>query len=63
MAKTERPNVALRESKVNSVRRAMVVLRSRWDEGQASGRGGRLDVKRMLREERAAFKAANRRRD
>lgn len=31
------------------------VLRRRWDEGQASGRAGPLDMKRILAEERAAF--------
>ena len=42
--------------------RDAAVLRSRWDEGKASGRAGRLDVKRMLAEERATFKGAKRRR-
>jgi antitoxin ParD1/3/4 len=39
------------------------VLRQRWDEGKASGRAGPLDVKRILAEERAAFKGVRRRRD
>jgi antitoxin ParD1/3/4 len=39
------------------------VLRQRWDEGKASGRAGPLDVKRVLAEERAAFKGVRRRRD
>jgi antitoxin ParD1/3/4 len=39
------------------------VLRGRWDEGEASGRAGPLDVKRVLAEECAAFKGARRRRD
>ena len=63
MAEIERSNVALPASKANSVRRAVHVLRNRWDEGKASGRAGRLDIKRMLKKERAAFKGANRRRD
>jgi antitoxin ParD1/3/4 len=39
------------------------MLRRRWDEGKASGRAGPLDVKRILAEERAAFKGVRRRRD
>ncbi|HSH99852.1 MAG TPA: type II toxin-antitoxin system ParD family antitoxin [Reyranella sp.] len=37
------------------------VLRRRWDEGKASGQAGPLDVKRILAEERAAFKGTRRR--
>jgi antitoxin ParD1/3/4 len=39
------------------------VTRRRWDEGKASGRAGPLDIKRVLAEERAAFKGARRLRD
>ena len=38
------------------------VLGRRWDEGKASGLAGPLDVKRVLSEERAAFKGSRRRR-
>ncbi|MBI2740256.1 MAG: type II toxin-antitoxin system ParD family antitoxin [Rhodospirillales bacterium] len=38
------------------------VLRNRWNEGKASGRAGRLDLKRVLAEEQAAFKGRTRRR-
>jgi antitoxin ParD1/3/4 len=38
------------------------VLRRRWDEGKASGRAGRLDIGRVLSEERATFKGPRRRR-
>jgi antitoxin ParD1/3/4 len=40
----------------------VAVLRSRWDEGKASGRAGRLDVKRVLSEAQASFKGARRKR-
>lgn len=63
MVEFERPNVALPASKVNLVPRAVAVLRRRWDEGKASGRAGRLDVRRILMKERAAFKGPNRKRD
>jgi antitoxin ParD1/3/4 len=43
--------------------RDVAVLRSRWDKGKASGRAGRLDVKRVLAEEQATFKRRTRRRD
>jgi antitoxin ParD1/3/4 len=42
--------------------RDVAVLRSRWDEGRVSGRAGRLDLKRVLAEEQAAFKGRTRRR-
>jgi len=38
------------------------VIARRWDEGKASGRAGPLDVKRILSEERAAFRGPRRRR-
>ncbi len=38
------------------------ILRRRWDEGKASGRAGPLDIKRVMAEERAKFKAAKKRR-
>jgi hypothetical protein len=58
MAKIERLSVAT----ADKVRRAAKVLRNRWDEGKASGRAGRLDVKRLLSEERASFKGGKGRR-
>jgi antitoxin ParD1/3/4 len=36
------------------------VVRSRWDDGKASGRAGPLDMKRVLSEARASFKGAKR---
>ncbi len=42
--------------------RDVEVLGRRWDEGKDSGRAGPLDIKRILSEERAAFKGTRRRR-
>jgi antitoxin ParD1/3/4 len=38
------------------------VLGRRWDDGKASGKAGKLDIKRILSEERAAFRGTRRRR-
>jgi antitoxin ParD1/3/4 len=57
-----RDALRLWQSRRHLLERDADVLRSRWDEGKASGRAGRLDVKRMLAEERATFKGAKRRR-
>jgi hypothetical protein len=36
----------------------IAVLRKAWDEGKASGRAGRLDIKRLIAEERAKLKSS-----
>jgi antitoxin ParD1/3/4 len=57
-----RDALRLWESRRQLRERDVAVLRNRWDEGKASGRAGRLDLKRMLAEEQAAFKGRTRRR-
>ena len=57
-----RDALRLWQSRRHLIERYVAVLRNRWDEGKASGRAGRFDVKHMLAEERAAFKGAKRRR-
>ena len=57
-----RDALRLWQSRRHLLERDAAVLRSRWDDGKASGRAGRLDVKRMLAEERVTFKGAKRRR-
>jgi antitoxin ParD1/3/4 len=57
-----RDALRLWESRRQLRERDVAVLRSRWDEGKASGRAGRLDLKRVLAEERATFKGVTRRR-
>ena len=56
-----RDALRLWESRRHLRERDVAVLRDRWDEGKASGRAGRLDLKRVLAEEQAAFKAPRRR--
>ena len=41
--------------------RDIETVRQRWDEGKASGRAGRLDIKRIMAEERANLKGGSRR--
>ena len=57
-----RDALRLWESRRQLRERDVAVLRSRWDEGKASGRAGRLNVKRVLAEEQVAFKSRTRRR-
>jgi antitoxin ParD1/3/4 len=57
-----RDALRLWQSRRHLIERDVTVLRSRWDEGKASGRAGRYDMKRMLAEEQATFKGAKRRR-
>lgn len=57
-----RDALRLWESRRHLRERDVAVLRDRWDEGKASGRAGRLNLKRVLSEERATFKSAPRRR-
>ena len=46
-----RDALRLWQSRRHLLERDADVLRSRWDEGKASGRSGRLDVKRMAGDE------------
>ncbi len=57
-----RDALRLWESRRHLRERDVSVLRDRWDSGKASGRAGHLDVRRVLSEERAAFKGSKRRR-
>ena len=57
-----RDALRLWQSRRHLLERDADVLRSRWDEGKASGRSGRLDVKRILAEGRATFRGPKRRR-
>jgi antitoxin ParD1/3/4 len=57
-----RDALRLWESRRQLRERDVAVLRDRWDEGKASGRAGRLNLKRMLAEERTSFKGTPRRR-
>jgi len=57
-----RDALRLWESRRHLRERDVSVLRDRWDVGKASGRAGLLDVRRVLSEERAAFKGTKRRR-
>lgn len=57
-----RDALRLWESRRQLRERDVAVLRSRWDEGKASGRAGRSNVKRVLAGEQAAFKGRTRRR-
>jgi antitoxin ParD1/3/4 len=58
-----RDALRLWESRRQLRERDVSVLRHRWDDGKVSGRAGRLDMKRVLAEEQAAFKGRTRRRD
>ena len=57
-----RDALRLWESRRQLRERDVQVLRQRWDQGKGSGRAGRLDLKRVLAEEQAAFKDRSRRR-
>jgi antitoxin ParD1/3/4 len=47
-----RDALRLWESRRQLRARDLEVLRTRWDEGKASGRAGPLDIKRLIAEER-----------
>jgi antitoxin ParD1/3/4 len=57
-----REALRLWESRRQLRERDLEVLRRRWDEGKASGRAGRLDIKRVVSEERAKLRGAGKRR-
>jgi len=57
-----RDALRLWESRRHLRERDVAVLRSRWDEGKASGRAGPLDMKRVLSQARTSFKGARRKR-
>ena len=55
-----RDALRLWESRRHLRERDLDVLRRRWDEGKASGRGGRLDIEGLMREERTKLKGGKR---
>jgi antitoxin ParD1/3/4 len=55
-----RDALRLWESRRDLRERDLEIVRRRWDEGKASGRGGPLDIKRVIAEERAKLKGVRR---
>jgi antitoxin ParD1/3/4 len=55
-----RDALRLWESRRHLRERDIEIVRRRWDEGKASGRGGPLDIKRIVAEERANLRSARR---